>query len=153
MCPYQKVIRDDFFGTDSWKERNDYYSPLFDEMSKKWNIPRDKLDFTTSYSYVDNYYSLWFDDREFELDDLSEEGQNYVQEILGDGLFVGFFYSDLAIRLATTKFFNYVRTAWDRKFQTFNGETDPSDFKDLKLIYFSAHDGTLAAILNALDNK
>ncbi len=78
MCPYQREIRAQFKNSTEWNNLNKYYSSLFDEMSTKWGIPWEKLDFTTAYDYVDNYYSTWYDYRDLKHEDLSEGSRKKV---------------------------------------------------------------------------
>jgi hypothetical protein len=115
ICPFQSELRHKFAGTDDWKALNKHYMEnLFPEMSKNFNIPLNSIDFSSVYPYIDNYYSAHFDDMTIPKD-LSKDGQAEVDNILRDGLYEGFFGLDLAVRLTTSRFFNFLHTTLENK--------------------------------------
>jgi hypothetical protein len=152
ICPYQSVLRKRFAKTGEWKEINEKYQKiLFSEMIQKWNANED-VNFNTAYQYIDNYYSSWFD--QMDVAQLSSEGQDEVDQILRDGLYEGFFGLDLAIRLATTRFFDFLSNTIERKISALSGFDDvPEFYKRIKYMYLSAHDSTLSAIMSGLQQK
>lgn len=152
ICPYQSVLRNRYSKTGDWKEINKKYQKLlFPEMIDKWNATKN-VNFNTAYQYIDNYYSSWFD--QMDVSQLSNQGQQEVDDILRDGLYEGFFGLDLAIRLATTRFFDFLSSTIERKISALSGFDDvPEFYKRIKYIYLSAHDSTLSAIMSGLQQK
>lgn len=153
ICLYEKELRHDYEKTDAWKEVNDKYQEvLFPEMSEKWGVKKEDLNFTTAYTFIDQYESAHFNKSHIK-NDLSPEALKQEDMILRDGLYEGFFGQDIATRLATSRFFSYIRNTFDRKIKTLQGEADPEleFYKELKLLYLSAHDSTVAAIMTALN--
>ena len=154
ICPYQEVLREKFMTTNEWTKLNDrYQSILFPEMIKNFNITDEKLTLLTAYPYVDNYYSAWFDQMEItnELDDEAKDG---IEQILRDGLYEGFYGFDLAIRLATSRFFNFLRTTLQWKVDAIEGvENTPKFYNDIKYMYLSAHDSSLTAFMSGFQQK
>lgn len=154
ICKVQAILRHNYQGSEGWKRLNKHYREyLFPEMSKNWNINPDTLNFTSAYPYIDNYYSAWFDQMDIP-NDLSIQGQIEISNILRDGLYDGFFGLDLAIRLATTRFFNFLRTTIESKINTLEGiKEEPEFYKNIKLMFLSAHDSTLSAIMSGLKQR
>lgn len=154
ICPYQSTLRRNFKGTNGWSELNkQYQKTLFPEMEKNWNVSSAGLDFTNAYEYVDNYYSAWFDQMEIP-NELSKEAKTQVDLILRDGLYQGFFGLDLAIRLATTRLFNFIHTTLQYKIGAILKEDGiPSFYEEIKFMFLSAHDTTLSAIMSGLYQK
>ena len=154
ICPYQSTLRHKYIGSDDWNKVNQKYQDiLFKEMVSKWNADKNKLDFSSAYPYIDNYYSAWYDQMEV-INPISGDAQKQVDDILRDGLYEGFYGLDLAVKLATTRFFNFVHSTLDRKIEALSGSKNVTEFyKDIKLMYLSAHDSTLSAIMSGLYQK
>jgi hypothetical protein len=154
ICPYQSTLRSNFVGTDGWNDLNArYQKSLFPEMEENWNISAKSLDFTSSYQYIDNYYSAWFEQMTIP-NKLSKEAKTEVDMILRDGLYQGFFGMDLAVRLATTRFFNFLHTTLQLKIGAILEEEGiPSFYEEIKFMYLSAHDSSLTAFLSGLLQK
>lgn len=153
ICPYQSTLRHKYAETDDWDKLNKKYQDvLFKEMIEKWNANKTTLDFTTAYPYIDYYYSSWFD--QMDTNELSPTGQAQVDEILRDGLYEGFYGLDLAVRLATSRFFNFIHSTLDKKIEAVSGSANATEFyKNVKFMYLSAHDSTLSAIMSGLYQK
>lgn len=154
ICPYQDQLRHKYSQTNEWSELNDKYQEiLFPEMAENFGIDPAHLDFSASYPYVDNYYSVYFDQMEIE-NDLSAESKALIQEILRDGLYEYFFGLDLAVRLATTRFFSFLQDTFERKINATLGiQNSPEFYNDVKYMYLSAHDSTLTAFMSGLLQK
>lgn len=154
ICPYQSTLRSKFVGSGSWNDLNNHYQKsLFPEMEENWNVTAETLDFTTSYEYIDNYYSAWFDQMTIP-NELSKEAKTEVDMILRDGLYQGFFSIDLAVRLATTRFFNFLHTTLQLKIGAIlEKDGIPSFYEEIKFMYLSAHDSSLTAFLSGLLQK
>jgi hypothetical protein len=151
VCPFQAVLRHQFAGTDDWKKLNEAYQEiLFTEMYSNFNILPNSLNFSSAYTYIDNYYSAWFDQMVIPKD-LTDDARTLVNKILRDGLYEGYFGLDLAIRLATTRFFNFLHTTIERKISALEGADGTPDFyKHIKYMYLSAHDSSLSAFMSGL---
>ena len=154
ICPYQSSLRHKYIGSDDWKDVNKKYQDiLFKEMISKWNANGATLDFSSAYPYIDNYYSAWFDQMEL-VNKINDDAQKQVDLILRDGLYEGFYGLDLAVRLATTRFFNFISSTLDNKIGAMSGTKNTTEFyKDIKVMYLSAHDSTLSAIMSGLYQK
>lgn len=154
ICPYQSTLRHKYNGSGDWQKVNQKYQDiLFKEMVSKWNAKASTLDFSSAYPYIDNYYSAWFDQMEL-VNQISDKAQAQVDDILRDGLYEGFYGLDLAVRLATTRFFNFVRSTLDSKIEAISGANSTDGFyRDVKVMYLSAHDTTLSAIMSGLYQK
>ena len=154
ICPFQSDLRHKFSATEDWEVLNKKYQDiLFPEMIEKWNADPETLDFTSSYQYIDNYYSAWFDQMNMP-NKLSPEAKAQVDDILRDGLYEGYFGLDLAVRLATTKFFNFLHTTIERKIDAISNQEDAEEFyRNIKYMYLSAHDSSLSAIMSGLQQK
>ncbi|CAI2367704.1 unnamed protein product [Moneuplotes crassus] len=154
FCPYQTELRKQYTESNEWSELNDKYQKvLFPELHKNFGIKEENLDFTTSYPYIDNYYSAWFEQMEIP-NELSKDAKDQVDDILRDGLYEGFFGMDLAVRLATTKFFDLVKETLGQKINAIlEKEGTPEFYEQLKYMYISAHDSSLTAIMSGLLQK
>ena len=154
ICPYQEILRDKTTKEGTWKEANDKYQEiLFPAMVKKFNADNDTLDLDSAYPYVDNYYSAWFDQMEI-TNPLAKEENDQIEQILRDGLYVGFYELDIAVRLATSRYFNWLYTTIEAKLNTIINDTDTDDYyKRLKFMYLSAHDSTISAVMSGFQQK
>jgi len=154
VCPYQSVLRKQYTETDEWEELNEkYQQQLFPELHEKYGIKEENLDFSASYTYIDNYYSAWFEQMDIEKE-LSPEAKTLVDEILRDGLYEGFYGLDLAVRLATTRFFDFLRQTLAYKINAvLEVKNTPEFYKEIKYMYLSSHDTSLTAIMSGLQQK
>lgn len=154
ICPYQDVLRKGFRGTDKWNELNAYYSKtLFPDLNKTFGVKEEHLNLFDVYPYIDNYYSAYFDQMEIP-NDLSDESKLDVKKILRDGLYEGFFSMDLAVRLATTRFFNFLHTTLQWKIDALEGvENTPEFYNEIKYMYLSTHDSSLSAFMSGFQQQ
>lgn len=154
ICPYQVELRKQYTTTNEWSEINKKYQDvLFPEMVSKWNATNSTLTWTSAYPYIDNYYSAWFDQMEI-TNPLTLPAQDQVDMILRDGLYEGFYGLDLAVRLASSRLINFIRTTIERKIDAIINKMAHIDYySDLKFLYTSAHDSTISALLSGLQHK
>ena len=152
VCPivefyYEKAKKDKKF-----KEVNKRYADnILKTIHDDWKV-NQTLDFATVDPWTDSYFTAMFDLRlkeEFELDN------DKVNEMLADRYYYFYYLFDEVKRLVSTNFLNFVYTKMDQKisFQNSKNSAETEDFediKDLKLVFMSAHDSTLAAILSGV---
>jgi hypothetical protein len=125
-----------------------YTDNILKTVREKWGI-NETLDFATVDPYTDSFYSAWFDRRlidEFMMD------VGKIDTMFADRFYYYFFQTDEMTRIASTKFLNYIRTRMDAKIKSIAaGVDDGSGIYDLKLIFMSAHDDSLAGFLAGVE--
>lgn len=137
---------------DSFRKVNERYKDnILKQLRENWGILRD-LDIISSKVYSDNFYSNYFDVNL--LEERFMFNMTYVDTLLADQFYFYTFYFDEMVRIASSKFLNYIHTTIDAKIKSIaTGEDDGTGIKDRKLIFFSAHDSTLAAMLSGIEKK
>lgn len=151
VCPvvtkFERLARKEVTFTDVNKR---YLDNILRKVRDIWEIP-EELDFTTVKPYTDTFYANWFDDRLIEKYMLDIE---FIDTIIADQFYFYTFYFDEMTRIASSKFLNYVYTIMDAKIKALNtGEDDGTGILERKLIFLSAHDSTLAAMLAGVEQK
>jgi len=154
ICPYQTKLAKQYEFSNDWITVNDKYQQiLFPEMIQKFNANNATLNVTTAYPYVDNYYSAWFDQMEI-TNPLTQKAQDQIGQILHDGLYELKYGLDLAVRLATTRFLNFIHATLENKINAIINPDQANDYyKNIKFIYISAHDFPIAAFMSGLQEK
>jgi hypothetical protein len=126
-----------------------YTDNILKELRQNWGIEAE--DFIAAKPYTDHFYAAYFDQRlnkKFQLDIAK------IDEMLADQFYFYTFFYDEMVRIASTKFLNFVYSTFDAKIKAMNSkEDDGSGMKQRKLIYISAHDSTLAAMLSGIEQK
>lgn len=104
-CSVFGKIRSDFESTDKCKELNEKYEKkLWPEIREKWKVPKEHLNMTSANGYTDTYWTAYFDQRLTEGYELSPEGQDLINQYMGDRYGYEFFLLDQATRVASHKF-------------------------------------------------
>jgi hypothetical protein len=134
-----------------FKQANERFKDNILKMFREnWGIT-EELDFESAKAYTDNFYTAFFDKR---LNNTFQLPVDIVDEMLADQFYNSTFFYDEMVRIASTHFLNYVHTTMDAKINSIaTGEDDGSGIKARKLIYMSAHDNTLAAMLSGIEQK
>lgn len=148
-CPYVKELYKKARKTETFRKTNEIYKPnILKSIHDDWGVPKE-LDFATVDPYTDSYYSAWFDDRlkpEFLLDN------DKIDTMFADRFYKYSYYLDEAIRLVSTNFINFIYTKFDSKIKAVEtGMDDGTGILDLKLIFMSAHDSSIAAFMAGVE--
>jgi len=150
VCPVVKQFERKAREEATFAEVNERYKDnILKALKEDWEV--GEHDFVSASKYTDNFYASYFDDRliqDYKLD------VDKVDGILADQFYFHTFYFDEMVRLSSTHFLNLVYSTFDAKIKTIStGEDDGSGMKHKKLIYISAHDTTLAAMLSGIEQK
>jgi len=129
----------------------DELQPLYDEMSKVWGINLETLNLDTANQYLDSYIMIKIENKSID-NDLSPSGQELVHKYFWYLFYEGTYGDPQTAQLASTEFLNYVINTFKAKVSAHKNETDvPEFYKNIRHVYFSAHDTTIGAFLAALE--
>ena len=135
------------------EQTKDELSPLYDEMSVKFGIQRETITLDAASAYIDTYEMAKMQVKEIE-NDLSEESQKLIPKFLHSLFYKGIYGDPLTAKLSSTTFLNYVIDNFSAKIEAHKNSTNASEFhKNIKFIYFSAHDTTVGAFLAAIEQQ
>mmetsp|Transcript_25240 Transcript_25240/g.29109 ORF Transcript_25240/g.29109 Transcript_25240/m.29109 type:complete len:391 (+) Transcript_25240:8-1180(+) len=139
---------------DSLEEANarskEELSTLYDELFTKFKVPKEKLNLVDAEMYIDTYVMAKFEGMKFEKD-LSVVAQNLVRTYYKYLYYDGIFGNPQTARLSANNFLRYLNENIKAKVEAFKGNATATEFhKNIKHIYFSAHDTTLAGFLSAI---
>ena len=124
--------------------------PLYDELYQKFQVPNASLTLQKAENYVDSYLMAKMDGKTFK-NDLSPLAQNLTIEYFKYLYYDGMFGNKKSSQLTASTFMEYLNTTIKAKISAFNGDKNATDFhKNVKFIYFSAHDTTIAGFLSAI---
>lgn len=119
-------------------------------MEEKFGYRDGELNFTSGYIQADHYFSVWFENLDIP-DDLTPEARKQVEEIFRDTFYEADMASDLAIKLATSRFNQFLNDTMGGKIEAILNQSDEEYYQNLKFMYLSAHDSSLTAILAGLE--
>ena len=152
VCPAISKYEEDARKEEGFKKINEKYKDnILKSLKENWGIKED-LDIFTAKKYTDTYYAAMFDKRP--INDKYKLDESKLDELLADQFYYVTFFYDEMVRIASHKFLNFFYTLIDSKIKSIaTGEDDGTGIKQRKLVYFSAHDSTVAAILSGLEQK
>ena len=152
VCPVISKYEEDARKEEGFKKINEKYKDnILKSLKENWGIKED-LDIFTAKKYTDTYYAAMFDKRP--INDKYKLDESKLDELLADQFYYVTFFYDEMVRIASHKFLNFFYTLIDSKIKSIaTGEDDGTGIKQRKLVYFSAHDSTVAAILSGLEQK
>lgn len=150
VCPVVQSYESRATKEPNFAEVNARYTDnILKALEQEWGI--DNLNFVTAKPYTDSFYAAFFDDR---LREQYKLNITHIDRILADQFYEYTFYFDEMVRIASTKFLNFLHTTIDSKINSIaTGEDDESGILKRKMIYLSAHDSTLAAMLSGIEQQ
>lgn len=120
-------------------------------MRTKWNVPENKLNLNDATPYLDAYEMSRRNDVKVP-NEISEEAQNLVPRFFKLTFYDGIYGDPQVAKLTATTFLNYLIDNFRGKVAAHRGDAGVSEFhKNIKHIYFSAHDTTLAGFITAIE--
>jgi hypothetical protein len=151
VCPAATRFEREARREPLFKEANERFKDnILRLLGEKWGI-NEELDFTTAKPYTDHFYAAYFDAR---LNGTFQLPIENIDEMLADQFYNWTFFYDEMVRIASSNFLNFLHTTMDAKINSIaTGKDDGSGIKARKLIYISAHDSTLAAMLSGIEQK
>ena len=152
VCPSVVAYEERAKSTDIFKEINEKYKDnIIKDIKENWGVEGD-LDFVSIKPYTDYYYATYFNrtehDPKFDLD-ISK-----LDELLADQFYFSTFYYDEMVRIASSKFLNFLNATLSDKIYSMNSNQSDYDYiRQKKFLYFSAHDSTVAAVMSGIQEK
>ena len=136
---------------DFLKINEKYKDNILKSLKENWGIKED-LDIFSAKKYTDTYYAAMFDQRP--INSTYKLDETKFDAILAEQFYYVTFYYDEMVRIASHKFLNFLYTLFDSKIKSIStGQDDGTGIKERKLVYFSAHDSTVAAIMSGIEQK
>jgi hypothetical protein len=150
LCPIIEDLKAKAF-EEGHKRTKESLEPLYDEMLKVWGITKEDVHLDGAEQYLDTYIMANFEQKPIE-NDLSLEAQELIDKYFWDLFYDGIYGNPKVAYLASTTFLNYVIDNFKSKVSAYEDSSKASEFhKNIRYIYLSAHDTTVAAYLAALD--
>ena len=132
---------------------NKQFDGLYNEMSKTFEVPREKINFKTAHLFLDDYTTSQANKKPVpKFDDMLPTEvriRNYHETYLYEGKLGT---SDSIARVASDSFLNYVLTAMYGKVETLNDNLKNSHYEHLKYSQFTGNENAIAAVNKILGN-
>lgn len=138
---------------EAHEKTKDELAPLYSDMLTIWKIPADKLTLDKATPFLDAYEMSRMDNLAID-NELSDKARNLVSKYFYYAFYDGIFGNPMVAKLTATTFLNYVIDNFKAKIDAHRNSSDVSEFhKNIRHIYFSAHDTTIAGFLSAIEQQ
>lgn len=150
LCPIIEDLKAVAF-QEGHERTKESLEPLYEQMRDVWGINKDYVHLDGAEQYLDTYIMAHFEQKPIE-NDISKEAQDLIDKYFWSLFYDGIYGNPKVAYLSSTTFLNYVIDNFKSKVDAYEDPSKASEFhKNIKHIYLSAHDTTVAAYLAALD--
>ena len=149
VCPVMKEYKEE--GKEEADENSKKkLQPLYDELSLKFNVPKEKLNIADAEHYIDSYVMAKVDGKSFD-NDLSISSQSLISIYYKYLFYNGIYAFEKAAKLTTSTFMQFLSSNVRSKIKAYNGDVSASEFhKNIRFILLSAHDTTVAGLISVV---
>ena len=122
-------------------------------METVWGIPAENLTLKGAYQYLDTYAQAIINDVEIE-NDISSNAKSLLNKFWWFYFYRGMYGNSLVAQLTASTFLNYIIDNFNGKVKAHEGSEGVSEFhKNIRHVYFSAHDTTVAGMIAAIKQQ
>ena len=147
--PENKILIDQSFQKAN-KKIEDKFEPLYHELVTKFGADPDLMWLRRASDYIDTWEMAKTHDKKMS-NELSKEAAMLVSEYFQIYFYEGYFGDPKVVKSSTLMFYEWLWSILEGKKKAIENQTEDSNFlKDLKFIFLSAHNTTIAAYLSAL---